>query len=1798
MWAADSQTGFGGGTDAYYTVYDPLTGVFTDRKTNGLGANLFCPGTTNLSDGRVMVEGGTSAGSTSIYDPSSTNDIKWSAGANLTIPRAYNANTLLQDGSVFTIGGSWAGGQGGKNGEVWTQAGGWKGLSGALVASLEGTDPGGVYRGDNHMWLLPTGNGRVLHAGPSVNMHWIDTRGAGAVTDAGTRLDDPYSMSGSAVMYDTGKILKLGGAPAYQNMNATNTAYLMDVNTGLTVKKVSAMTYARGFQNSVVLPNGQVVVIGGESLPVPFSDESSALVPELFDPATETFTALPAMNIPRNYHSVALLLPDATVMSAGGNLGSGNAHLNMQILRPHYLFNADGSAADRPAITGSPASVNYGATAGVTTNGEVTSFALVRASSNTHGVNNDQRRLSLTFTNNGSNNYSLNIPTNPGWALPGYYMLFALNARGVPSMAKMVKLSNDQAPQITPFDDQTSGVGEAPTLNVNSSAPTGGGALGYTAEGLPPGVTLNAATGVFQGAPTTVGRYLVKPSVKNGIHTVSTQFVWSVTATPTAAYRYVMLKAITEASGNPWTSMAEFYLLDGAYNDLARTGWANTITADSQQAGNEVKFAVDGDAGTFWHTFYSTGSGVTALPHWIKLDLGVAKKLGGFRYQQRSDGSPNGNIGKFNFYGSGDGSTWTQLTDGDMANYPLVAGARTIKFATGAPAISSNSFNYVKLEALSEINGNAWTSAAEFNVLGTDGINLDRTGWTASADSAEVTKQNGVAANVLDGNPDTFWHTEWSPDTPMPHALVVNMAGTRSVGGFRYLPRSDGSANGTIATFNFYASTDGVSWVKLLSSAKMADYPAAANGERTVMLVPAISPPTLFAPAAQTGLQGQATSLSLLGSDPQGGALTYSATGLPPGLTLQTATGVISGTASTSGTYTVGVLVSNVKGLTASASFVWTVQSLPATIAPVPAPQASTNTAVAYAATATGNTLQYSWSFGDKTPDSAFSASNTVNHSYAAAGLYTITLTVKDASGKLTVSIFYQAVTDKLPASIGKATASTNLLFEPRAGSNARVWVVNQDNNSVTVFNATNDTRIAEITVGERPRSIALSPTTGRLWVVNKGDASVTLIDPGNLNVLQTVALPRGSQPFGLVFDKNGNAFVTLEALGQVIRLSSAGVLGAALNVGPNPRHIALTPDGSKLLVSRFITPPLPGEGTKVVSTTLNSVKVGGEVVVLDAAKFTVAKASLVLQHSDKTDSENSGRGFPNYLGAAAISPDGKTAWVPSKQDNILRGTLRDQKPLDFQNTVRAISSRIDLGTLTEDYAARIDHDNSSLASAALHHPGGAYLFVALETSRQIAVVDAIGKKLLFNLNTGFAPQGLAFSADGRKLYVNNFMDRSVGVYDLASLLDFGQIAKVPDATVVSSITFEKKLTSQELVGKKLFYDAKDTRLARDSYMSCASCHNDGSHDGRTWDFTGFGEGLRNTIALRGRAGAQGNKHWTGNFDEIQDFEGQIRTFAGGTGLMAKSDYDFGTRNTPLGTPKAGVSADLDALAAYVISLNTFDVSPLRKSDGTLTNQAFSGKTIFSVQCLSCHGGNDFTNSAGGLFFNVGTIKQPTSGQRLGVALTGLDTPTLRDAWATAPYLHNGSAPTVADAVKAHTNLALSAWDLDAVSAFVQQIGRDEPGLVPSVSARYVKFEATSEVNGNPWTSMAEFNLLSATKTVLSRTGWKASADSAESNVYNGAVANVLDGDVNTFWHTQWSQANPKPLHWIVVDLGSTKQFSGFRYTPRPNSTGSNGTVAKYNFYTSPDNIRWTLFSSGDLTALGASTDVKDVMLK
>lgn len=805
---------------------------------------------------------------------------------------------------------------------------------------------------------------------------------------------------------------------------------------------------------------------------------------------------------------------------------------------------------------------------------------------------------------------------------------------------------------------------------------------------------------------------------------------------------------------------------------------------------------------------------------------------------------------------------------------------------------------------------------------------------------------------------------------------------------------------------------------------------------------PAITP-VLNNPADQESIVGVPQSLQLQASDPNGDVLGYGGSGLPPGLSIDPISGLISGVPSDAGDYNVTVVASDGVNFD-SHSFLWRITQIQMlTLDPVAPPAAIVQGGAAnYSASSqNGINVRYQWNFGDGTGDTVWSTNPNTAHAYNAPGIYYVTLRATDDRGVVVTQTIVQRV--HLPLAAGRPVSSGSVAWQTRAAASPLVWAVNPDNDSVSVFNASTLQRLAEIPVGRSPRTLAVSPN-GDVWVTNRDSDSLSVISSSSLSVTRTIPVRRGSRPYGIVLSPDGSrAYVACEALGRVqIMDTAAGTTLVTRTLALTQRHLALSADGSRLLVPRFITGRLPGENTATVVTESNGLMYGAEVQVLNAGDLTTIETTI-LRHSDVPDFENSGSGVPNYLGAPAISPDGQSAWVPSKQDNIKRGQLRNGQALNFQNTVRAISSRLVLATGLEDYSARIDHDNAGVASAAAFDAQGVYLFVALETSREVAVVDAYGRAELFRIQTGRAPQGLVVSPDGRRLFVNNFMDRTITAYDLSGLMDRAS-NNTPLLATLSSVTSDR-LTAQVRLGKQLFYDARDPRLARDSYVSCASCHNDGGQDGRVWDLTGFGEGLRNTVSLEGRAAGQGFLHWSSNFDELQDFEGQIRTLSGGTGLMTDGQFNIGTRNQPLGDRKTGVSADLDALAAYVASLNTFAISPYRNTDGSLTAQGVSGRNVFIAKnCAACHGGTNFTISQNATTLrDIGTLK-PSSGNRLGGALTGIDPPTLRDVWRTSPWLHDGSALSLQAAIQAHNTLSLTATELDDVASYLRQVGSEE----------------------------------------------------------------------------------------------------------------------------------------------------------
>ena len=279
-------------------------------------------------------------------------------------------------------------------------------------------------------------------------MNWYLTTGTGGQTGVGNRAADTDSMCGNAAMYDAvaGKILTVGGSPSYQDSVATANAHVITIGkppATPTVQTIGSMAYPRAFANSVILPDGTVLIVGGQESAVPFSDATSQFTPEIFNPTTLKFTKVAPISIPRNYHSVGILLMDGTVGNGGGGLCGTCAtnHYDLQIFNPPYLYTGSGALATRPVINSiSTGSVAHGATFSITTNVASSAFSMIRMTSTTHTVNTDQRRIALTPTKTAGTTYTFTVPGDPGVAIPGPWMVFAL-AGGVPSVSKLITVT-------------------------------------------------------------------------------------------------------------------------------------------------------------------------------------------------------------------------------------------------------------------------------------------------------------------------------------------------------------------------------------------------------------------------------------------------------------------------------------------------------------------------------------------------------------------------------------------------------------------------------------------------------------------------------------------------------------------------------------------------------------------------------------------------------------------------------------------------------------------------------------------------------------------------------------------------------------------------------------------------------------------------------------------------------------------------------------------------------------------------------------------------------------------------------------------------------------------------------------------------------------------------------------------------------------------------------------------------------------------------------------------------------------
>lgn len=432
-------------------LWDPRTGALSQTpqptRANGEKVNVFCAGHAFLPDGRLLVAGGHIVDSDGL-DQACVYDYRtntWTALPPMNRGRWYPTATALADGRVLVMSGSFI-----RDGAV-------------IINDLPQIWDGQQWQPTVNFIGLPlyprlhvAPDGRAFMSGTNAQTYLLDTAGNGTWTPlpapGGMRKNGVREYA-PAVMYEPGKVLYVGGGNGGASDVPTAAAEVIDLHQNPPAWRATAsMNIPRRQHNATILADGSVLVTGGTRGPG-FNDlapGSPVHTAELWDPLTETWTQLAAEDVDRCYHATALLLADATVLSAGGGefaVGTGandprDSHRNAQIFHPPYLFRGP-----RPQITSAPERVDYGQSFPLSVSGPpVGRVTWIRLGSATHAFDQNQRINHLAFrvATQDQNMASLSVdaPERPQISPPGHYLLFALSQDGVPSHARIVQIGS------------------------------------------------------------------------------------------------------------------------------------------------------------------------------------------------------------------------------------------------------------------------------------------------------------------------------------------------------------------------------------------------------------------------------------------------------------------------------------------------------------------------------------------------------------------------------------------------------------------------------------------------------------------------------------------------------------------------------------------------------------------------------------------------------------------------------------------------------------------------------------------------------------------------------------------------------------------------------------------------------------------------------------------------------------------------------------------------------------------------------------------------------------------------------------------------------------------------------------------------------------------------------------------------------------------------------------------------------------------------------------------------------------
>jgi hypothetical protein len=497
-----------------YQLWDPAN-PSAPPNVQAIGRNSFCAGQCSMGDGTIFVAGGQDgAGAAEVtgewdkwgaavfggedngalkdmqtYDPVAD---AWNRWPDLADGRYYPTCVTLPDGSAFVAGGL-------SNLQQWVFSGGnWcendqfemlrvgEGLAGPTPQQhFKSADQYPIIR------LLPGTRTLFVHIETSSWLFDLDTASFIGNTTFALPANDAasnpvgrqtYPMQTGHVLLpqkegDKPRIMFVGGSTFtnfdynagvagvldfVSNAPAVLGAFIFDfdpvspTNSSWRLTR-SPPTAARLLCDTVLLPDGTVFVVNGiQGGAAAGHSKDASPVAEIFDPVTETFTAVAspdASHHPRGYHSTAILLPSGKVAIAGNtdayNPGEPNRRddVSIQVYSPPYLFNGP-----PPVVTGVPANISYGSSLTLDTSGgpAVARVMMMRPCAVTHTVDMDQRAVELDITG-GLGTVTVQIPTDHSLAPPGFYMLFFLAGDNTPAQAQWVQLA-DAVPTFPPWN--------------------------------------------------------------------------------------------------------------------------------------------------------------------------------------------------------------------------------------------------------------------------------------------------------------------------------------------------------------------------------------------------------------------------------------------------------------------------------------------------------------------------------------------------------------------------------------------------------------------------------------------------------------------------------------------------------------------------------------------------------------------------------------------------------------------------------------------------------------------------------------------------------------------------------------------------------------------------------------------------------------------------------------------------------------------------------------------------------------------------------------------------------------------------------------------------------------------------------------------------------------------------------------------------------------------------------------------------------------------------------------------------